>query len=118
MSALRGFIAGTIAVSTVEVLVTVPSVAGRIGTAGGLLADVIDRVVNPDVPAVGPLNFVAPAPEDLGASTPAQPTQPGSSQNYQGGIGSQPYGPPTTQPRTTLKAKPPRPIPQPTPRST
>src|SRR3954447_14036467 len=61
MSALRGFIAGTVAVSTVEVLVSSPGMAGRIGAAGDPLTGVIGRVVDPAVPAIGSGVFVRPA---------------------------------------------------------
>lgn len=120
MSALRGFIAGTIAVSTVEVVVSAPGVADRIGGAGTFLADVINRVVSPDVPAIGAANFTAPAPEEFAQSTPATSTKPNSKFNYSGGVGSEPYGPPTTtKPRSKVlhstKAKHPRPTPQPAP---
>jgi hypothetical protein len=69
VNGLRGFIAGTITVASAEVLLTAPGVAGRIGGFGDFLAVVIDRVVNPDVPALGPANFQAPPPVLFGDST-------------------------------------------------
>jgi hypothetical protein len=111
VSALRGFVAGTIAVSTAELLLANSGVAGRIGTAGSVLTNIIDRVVNPDVPAIGPANWTQPPPATFGASSPSVPTNPNNT-NQQGGVGSQPYGPPTSAPRSKVlhstKAKPPK----------
>lgn len=97
MNGLRGFIAGTVTVATAEVLLTAPGVAGRIGGFGDFLAVVIDRVVNPDVPALGAASFTAPAPASFAQS--------------------QPSGTPTTKPRTrqlhSTKARAPKVAPAP-----
>jgi hypothetical protein len=99
VNGLRGFIAGTIAVASAEVLLTAPGVPGRIGGFGTFLGDVIDRVVNPDLPAVGKLDFVAPPPATFGQT-----------QNNQAGGGSQPKTtrPARKTPRNTVHNIPPR----------
>jgi hypothetical protein len=62
VNGLRGFIGGTIVVASAEVLTSSPGVAGRIGAFGDFLTVVIDRVVNPDVPALSAADFTPPAP--------------------------------------------------------
>lgn len=52
MSALRGAIAGGLALTFLEVVVATPGAAGRTGTLFTLLAGALRRIVDPTVPLI------------------------------------------------------------------
>lgn len=105
MSVLSGFITGTLALAGMEMLVTSPNAAGQISALGQFSTVVIDRVVNPDLPALGTSDFVAPPPFTAPA-TPDDPAQPATAEAT-----PQPASSPQL---TSTKPKPPRPVPSPT----
>jgi hypothetical protein len=103
VSVLSGFFTGTLALAALEAVVTSPVAADRIGALGQFATVVIDRVVSPDVPAIGSTDFIPPppftAPDD-----PATPDQADAT--------AQPAPTPKPALRST-KAPPPKPIPTP-----
>lgn len=101
MSVLSGFLTGTLAIAALEALASNPNAAGQIGAFGSFATVVIDRVVSPDVPAIGRADFVPPPPFTA-PDTPDQPATPATPQPV-----------PSPQLRST-KSKPPHPIPRPT----
>lgn len=104
MSALRGLLVGTLAVAALDAVVTSRQASDRVGGLAGDVGRAIDRLVSPDIPAIGP----AGSPSATGAAATTGPTiVPAAAA----------AGPRQTTPTlhavnalTTTKAAPPRPI--------